>query len=128
MNNTFDKIEQKINDSKKNLENNPTYLKDTFKKLDEELGKIQNDQFIAERIEKYDCKIQFDGLQLLRFKHICLIYKTLFNLNENEVIYYLINHGIFLKTYELGLLRQKIMDISGVDIEDANDLSVKLES
>ena len=128
MKNTFEIIEKKITNSKKQLENNPTFLKESFLKLDEELGKIQNDKHISERIENFECNLQFEGLQLLRFKHICLIYKTLFNLTNDEVIYYLLNHGVFLKTYELGLLRQKIMDISGENIEKENNLSIDLEN
>lgn len=126
MNDILSKIMEKVTKSKTEIENDPSRLKNTFLELDKELGVIQSDAHSAQRSEKYKFEIEFSDMQLLRFKHIMMIYKTIFNLTEEEVVFYLINQGIFLKMYELGLLRQKIMDISGEPIENENDLSFEI--
>jgi hypothetical protein len=117
-------ITEKVQSRTKELSDNPLKFKEVFKDIDKRLLEIKEDKDIANRVEKYRIDIEFSSLQLLRLKHIMIIYSDLFGLTEDEVIFYLINNGIFLKIYELSLIRQKIIEMSNNLIEPENDASI----
>jgi hypothetical protein len=117
-------ITEKVQSRTKELSDNPLKFKEVFKDIDKRLLEIKEDKNIANRVEKYRIDIEFSSLQLLRLKHIMIIYSDLFGLTEDEVIFYLINNGIFLKIYELSLIRQKIIEMSNNLIEPENDASI----
>lgn len=112
----IEKIAEKVEQRVKEISNDPKKFKEIFKKIDEDIAGIKDNKFMAGENRRVD--LHLEGLQLLRLKHLELIYGSLFGLSEEEVIYYLINQGIFVKIYELGLLRSKIMDLSGQEEEN----------
>ena len=109
----IEKIAEKVEQRVKEISHDPGRFKEIFKKIDEDIAEIKENKFMAGENRKIDLHIE--GLQLLRLKHLELIYGSLFGLTQEEVFYYLLNQGIFVKIYELGLLRTKIMDLSGED-------------
>lgn len=122
-----DKLEdmlKKVEQAKQTLSNDPEKFKEIFKALDEDIAQIKDDKDLMGAKEVVNVNIEFEGIQLLRLKHLRMIYGTVFGLTNEEVMFYLVNNGIFLKIYELGLLRQKLLGLMGQEVESENDLSI----
>jgi len=124
----LDQIIKKVEKQKKKILSDPDGLKKEYANIENKLEEIKNNKNILKNKKEINVNIEFSGLQLLRFEHISTIYCTLLGLTEEELIYYLINTGIFLKTYELGLIRQKIMNIIDEKIDYDEDLSIDIEA